>query len=117
MSEHNATEHDSGHDGAPHDHGGAHDAPEAHEAHGSPDAHGGHDDHGAHGSGQWVDYNALPPSKLMLPPIPAFALVGMTLVLALLLGTIVNASLMLAAHEGHAEHAAGTHSSSEKTGP
>jgi len=117
MSGHGHDEHDShGHDShAAHDDHGHDD----HGGHGH-DEHGGHDDHGHGGHGEhWGDYNAKPTGPSTLPPVPAWGLALMGLILAGLLGTIVSASLTLAAahggehpgsHDAHGsvEHGAGS---------
>lgn len=89
MSEHGHDEH-GGHDA----HDAGHAAPSDHAD------HGGHDDHG-HG-GEAGNYNTLPPGPSTLPPVPAWGLAVMGAVLALLMTTIVYASLALA-NAGHVE--------------
>ena len=77
-----------------------------HEAHHGDDHVAGHE-HDGHGHGEhWGDYNSQPEEPSSLPPIYPIWLAALGLSLAMLLGSIVASSFMLAeAREAHeSEH-------------
>lgn len=114
MSDHGHDEHHAGHGcasgGCGHADSHAHGVTDGHDTHDH-----GHDDHGHghddHGHGGWGDYNKQAPAPSTLPAIPAWGMLSLGLVLALIVYSVVATSLNMAAASAH-----GGNSAHEATG-